>query len=107
VGSSVTFSGQGFNYDPSKGNLLLTILITGSANQLGAFLPLDARAASAGGAFSRAMFDANGNAACCGNNNYGLTTTFTTVATPEPSSAILAGLGLAALGVAKRRRSVG
>jgi hypothetical protein len=105
VGSARTFTGTGFLYDPSKGNLLLTIVVTGSATQQGAFLPLDARNGSANEAFSRAIFDPEGNPVCCGNNNSGLVTTFTTIApTPEPSTAILSGLGLAALAIAKRRK---
>lgn len=83
--STLTITGKAFLYDPALGNLLLRIDETGGVCCGKIFF--DARNGSAAGAFSRA----DGFAGTAG---FGLVTTFTTGAVPEPSSLwpILSGL---------------
>lgn len=93
------FSGTPFYYDPSMGNLLLTIDILGAASYTGNDLFFDARNGTASGAFSRAMFLPSGASLCCGNDDHGLTTRFdfASDAVPEPSTFVLGALPLVAI----------
>ena len=86
----LTFSGAAFNYDPTQGDLLLDISVTGSASTSLAFQFDSAN----GGIMSRAhdfgnVFD-----------NHGLGTEFTfgeIVSVPAPGTLVILGLGLFAI----------
>lgn len=97
AGPSFTISGDGFAYDPSKGNLLMDIR---ASNAWGASVYLDARHGTANGAFSR-MVDGGWT----GTENYGLVTGFTVAVVPEPATTALMALGglLLMLSAARRR----
>lgn len=107
---SFTLNITPFHYDPTGGNLLLTIFKT-NITTLGGSVLLDARNGTAGGLFSRKYSVTSTTTADNGgfDSNWGLVTGFETGATPavpEPSSITMAitaavlGLSLAA----RRRR---
>jgi hypothetical protein len=87
AGGSITLGGGGsFSYDPSAGNLLVNITITGATTDGTAFL--DVRNGDATGIFGRETNGSNG-----GTTGYGLVTQFQTGASsaPEPSTFLLMG----------------
>lgn len=99
AGGSFTLGGDGsFYYDPSEGNLLLTIVASGTTS---GEAWLDARNGDAGGIFSRAM------SAGSENIGWGLVTQFETgsAAIPEPATCTLAAAGLLCLALLRRRRA--
>jgi hypothetical protein len=94
-----------FTYDPSQGNLLLDVVGSGiTAPGGGIYFDVN----STDSAFSR-VFCSSGVACSDGNVNtgYGLVTGFGggTSGVPEPSTEALFGLGVAALGLVRRRLS--
>ncbi len=94
VNGSFTILGAPFYYNPSAGNLLMDIFVTGSGTPGSGF---DARNGDAGGVFSR-MHDFG-----TGYAGYGLVTGFETgTVIPEPGTMGLLGLGL---GLAAWRRA--
>ncbi len=96
-GSSFTLAGSPFAYNPSSGNLLVDIRISGIGHT-GAELFLDARS-SAGTIFSRAHNFGGGF------DSYGLVTQFETddAAVPEPATWSLLTASLLGLGLLRRR----
>lgn len=98
---SFTIAGDPFSYDPSLGNLLMTVTATNITQPLGsASVFLNGRSADAGGVFSRVFVN---NANFGGFEGYGLITGFNISAVPEPASALLLATG-ALLGFARCRR---
>ncbi len=104
--SSLTFTGTPFLFDPSSGNLLLSISKDATAG--GESIFFDGQFGDSGGKFSMVVSpSATGDGVT--HSNYGLTTRFdvtSAVATPEPatwSSLMFAGLSL--LGVSAWRRT--
>jgi PEP-CTERM motif len=100
-GGAMTFTiASPFLYDPSAGNLLLDIQISGVTN--GSTALFVAQDGDFGTDSSRMV---NGNAE--GTSSYGLVTTFGlgTTSVPEPGSLTLAMIGLAAVaGLSRLRR---
>jgi hypothetical protein len=91
--STLTFTGNTFTYDPTLGNLLMTITTTGVTG--GIPIPLgNYEADGSGTVTSRAYFGT-----LTGSDDIGLVTGFDQVATsaPEPSSVLLLGTGLLGL----------
>jgi hypothetical protein len=97
-GDTLTFTGTPFLYDPSQGNLELTMVITNASDPSNeVFTYFDSES---GGPFSRWCPN------CGSGQGYGLVTGFGTASgsTPEPSSLLLTASGfLAAAGAIRRK----
>ncbi len=104
---SFTINITPFAYDPTQGNLLLTIFKTNITS--GSFTVfLDARNGSAGGVFSRKYsLDSTTTADNQGfDDSWGLVTGFETAAVPEPHSIVMAITGaVLGLGLSRWRRA--
>jgi hypothetical protein len=96
--TELSFAGTPFDYDPTSGNLLLDIQIAGFSHSGGA-AAFDARNGTAGGIFSSAHNFSSSPA----TDNFGLVTAFAPV--PEPTAAVLFGVGFALVSGAMRSRS--
>ena len=93
VGGVMTIDGTPFVYDPSLGNLLMTVQISGGTNPSPLFFLDESQSQTQ---TSRAYF----GSITGGNDAGGLVTKFDTPsiqAVPEPSSLLLLGIGLLAL----------
>jgi hypothetical protein len=95
----LTFSGTPYFYNPAAGNLLLDLRVSGTLVNLLDPAGFVARSNVPGGNYSRAQNFGSGSA------GYGLDTRFTgSTVLPEPSTWILLGTGLLAVGSMARRR---
>jgi len=96
-GNTLSFTGSPFLYNPANGNLELTVIVANETGpNSGTITYFDAES---GGPFSRYC------PACGGNQGYGLVTGFNEASpVPEPTSILLFGAGLSAIGLAAWRR---
>lgn len=99
--SELTLNGSAFNYDPTMGNLLLQITVTGlTAAGTGGQASLSS--ASYTGLTSRLTVNANGAANLL---PVGAVTTFMSSAVPEPATWAMMIIGFGLVGGVMRRRS--
>ena len=97
--STLVFAGTPFVYDPSAGNLLIDMRISGQTSEGTA--AFRSNNGDAGGVYSRVYNFGTGT------SGFGLQTEFLTTpvtATPEPATLALVATGLVALGLIRRRR---
>ena len=99
-GSTLSFSGTPFAYDPSAGNLELTVVVSSESGPTsGGYTFLDFE--DGGGPFSRWC------PGCGSNSGYGLVTGFDagtgTGTVPEPATPLLLGIGIVAIAAGIRR----
>ena len=95
--STLTFTGNTFDYDPTQGNLLMTIVISGASDVADGYYDAD----NTGSVTSRAYFGTTQGA-----DSTGLVTGFNDVGVPEPGSLLLLGsvlLGLGGTTIIKRK----
>src|SRR5207245_2570867 len=85
-----TITGTPFSYDPSHGNLLMTVTKDGDGLDFSVFLDFESNAPA--GTFSRAYGFGTSGVADFLENDTGLVTQFSSV--PEPASLALAAAGL-------------
>lgn len=94
----LSFTGTPYHYDPSLGNLLLDIQISGFSGSVGDSAGYLSRNGDAGGLFSRAHdFDS-------GFEGYGLVTEFEPI--PAPGAILLGSIGVGLVGWLRRRRTL-
>ena len=102
AGSKFTINGSSYTYDPTMGNLVMEVVVTNQDQ--GFFGALDAD--GSGDYLSRAYQFTN-EGGITGGDQIGLVTEFGTIsAVPESSDAALLLIGLAAVGIGLRRKSV-
>lgn len=106
-----TITGAPFSYNPSQGNLLLSVSKNVDPGDFSVFL--DVNSSPGPNTFSRIYADNNSGIADGGDNDYGLVTEFTysspPSAVPEPSTFqfVAAGVAFVALASAATRRCYG
>jgi hypothetical protein len=97
---SFTIPTTSFQYNPSMGNLLLTIFQTGSTQTSTVFL--DAYSTDSGGLFSR-TYSFSGTTGANGEDGWGLVTEFDAVPEPSTYAMLIAGFGLLVIRFRGRR----
>jgi PEP-CTERM motif len=91
-----------FSYDPSKGNLLMTVDVNGATSEFGE-IHFDTNGYNGGAENGNTIMGRQWVYGLNPDHGYGLVTGFN-VNVPEPGSFGLLGFGLAAAGLFRRRR---